>query len=109
SIEDVARVRETDVAEGAFDILDDKANLHSVGNPWLYGERHIFGNRELKGSDDFNALKLRVPETDISIESARALGADPTPTAYSELYLGLQQGIVDAGEAPLSVIDAESF
>lgn len=108
-VEDVARVRETSVAEEAFGKLVDEANLQPVGTPWLYGVRHIFGNEVLNGPADFDGLKLRVPETEISVASARALGASPTSTAYSELYLALQQGIVDAAEAPLSVIDAESF
>jgi TRAP-type transport system periplasmic protein len=106
---DLARVRETEVAEKAFSALAEEANLQAIGTPWLYGERHIFGNRALHGPDDFPGLKLRVPETEISIASAEALGASATPTAYSELYLALQQGIVDAAEAPLSVIAAESF
>lgn len=106
---DIERVRNTAVADAAFDKLPEKANVKSVGNPWLYGERHMFGNKALRGPQDFDGLKLRVPDTKISIESARALGAGPTPTAYSELYLALQQGIVDAAEAPLSIISAESF
>lgn len=107
--EDIARVRETDVANEAFGKLADEANLEAVGTPWLYGERHVFGNKALRTPEDFKGLKLRVPETEVSVASARALGASPTPTAYSELYLGLQQGIVDAAEAPLSTIKAESF
>lgn len=109
SVEDIARVRDTEVAKKAFGRLAEEANLQAVGDPLLYGERHIFGGRELRGPADFSGLKLRVPATDISIASAQALGATPTPTAYSELYLALQQGIVDAAEAPLSVIAAESF
>lgn len=109
SVEDIARVRETKIAEEAFRKLTDKGNLQAVGTPWLYGERHIFGNQKLQRPADFDGLKLRVPETEISVASARALGASPTGTAYSELYLALQQGIVDAAEAPLSVIEAESF
>lgn len=106
---DVVRVRNTDVAKAAFDKLPAKAKLTAVGNPWLYGERHMFGSKALRGPKDFKGLKLRVPDTKISIGSAKALGASPTPTTYAELYLALQQGIVDAAEAPLSVIAAESF
>lgn len=109
SVEDIAAVRKTDIAEAAFGQLAEKGNLQGVGTPWLYGERHIFGNRKLQRPADFDGLKLRVPETEISVASARALGASPTGTAYSELYLALQQGIVDAAEAPLSVVEAESF
>ena len=41
--------------------------------------------------------------------AVRALGAEPTPLAYSELYLALQQGIVDAQENPLANILSAKF
>src|SRR5699024_10000987 len=38
-----------------------------------------------------------------------AMGADPTTTSYDEIYMALQQGIFDVGEAPLSIIKSDSF
>lgn len=108
-VDDVTRVRDTDIAAEAFGKLPSEAGVHAVGNPWLYGERHVFGNVELRSVEDFSGVKYRVPETDISIKSAEAIGASPTTTAYSELYMALQQGIVDTAEAPLSVMHAESL
>lgn len=109
NVAEVIAARETPVGKAAWGRLTEKANLQIVGNPWLYGERHVFGNTALHGPADFRGVKFRVPETSISILSARALGASPTPTAYDELYLALEQGIVDVAEAPLSVIEAESL
>lgn len=109
NLEDVIAARQTEVGQQAWGKLPKQANLQIVGDPWLYGERHVFGNEELHGPADFRGVKFRVPETEISIASARALGASPTPTAYDELYLALEQGIVDVAEAPLSVIEAESL
>lgn len=109
TVEDVSRARNSKIGQEVWGRLPDEANLQPVGDPWLYGERHIFGNEALREPEDFKGVKFRVPETDISIASARALGASPTPIAYAELYLGLQQGIVDVAEAPLNVIKAESF
>lgn len=108
-VDDLARVRDTEIATEAFGKLPDEAGVYAVGDPWLYGERHVFGNVEINSADDFVGVKYRVPETDISIKSAEALGASPTTTAYSELYMALQQGIVDTAEAPLSVMFAESL
>jgi TRAP-type transport system periplasmic protein len=109
NVDQVLRVHQTETARGLFEQLREIANMRQIGAPWLYGERHIFGNRALRTAEDFAGLRLRVPETTVSIESARALGASPTPTAYAELYLALQQGIVDAAEAPASIVYAESF
>jgi tripartite ATP-independent transporter DctP family solute receptor len=105
----VLKVHSTEVAAKLWQELLETANIRRIGTPWLYGVRHVFGNKALRGPDDFAGLRLRVPQTAISIASAQALGASPTPTTYGELYLALQQGIVDAAEAPAAVVQAESF
>lgn len=99
----------TDTAKKLFKELRDVANIQVIGTPWLYGERHVFGNKPLRKPEDFKGVKMRVPQTSVSIAGAQSLGASPTPTAYAELYLALQQGIVDVAEAPASVVKAESF
>jgi TRAP-type transport system periplasmic protein len=103
------RAYQTDTAKELFAELLEVANIRQIGLPWLYGERHVFGNRALREPADFAGLRLRVPETSLSIADAQSLGASPTPVAYAELYLALQQGIADAAEAPASVVRAESF
>src|SRR5690606_6121184 len=105
----VMKVYETPTAKELLAELLDVANIRVIGQPWLYGERYVFGNKEVNSVEDFKGLRMRVPETFVSIEGAKSLGANPTPVAYAELYIALQQGIVDAAEAPLSVIAAESF
>lgn len=109
SVDHVFAAYDTEVAAELFAELLEVANIRVLGLPWLYGERHVFGNRALREPADFQGLRMRVPETTVSIAGARSLGASPTPTAYAELYLALQQGIVDAAEAPASVVRAESF
>jgi TRAP-type C4-dicarboxylate transport system substrate-binding protein len=49
-------------------------------------------------------LKIRTPENLAQIETFKALGAVPTPMAYSELYNALAQGVVDGQENPLQNI-----
>lgn len=100
---------ETETARSLFEELREVANIQVIGTPWLYGERHVFGSKPLRTPEDFEGVRMRVPETSVSIAGARSLGASPTPTAYAELYLALQQGIVDVAEAPASVVKAESF
>lgn len=108
-VDQVLKVHSTEVAARLWQELLETANIRRIGTPWLYGVRHVFGNKALRGPADFEGLRLRVPQTAISIASAQALGASPTPTTYGELYLALQQGIVDAAEAPAAVVQAESF
>jgi tripartite ATP-independent transporter DctP family solute receptor len=50
---------------------------------------------------DLAGLKIRTPPDPMTIDIFTALGASPTPMAFSELYIALQQGVVDGQENPL--------
>jgi TRAP-type C4-dicarboxylate transport system substrate-binding protein len=53
---------------------------------------------------DLKGFKLRVPEQQVAIEYAKAMGANPTPVALVETYMALQQDLVDGQENPLGLI-----
>jgi len=61
-------------------------------------------NTIIKEPEDLQGLKLRVPELPIYIKSWRTFGANPTPLAYSDMFMALKQGVVDGQENPLEVI-----
>ncbi|MCG6190779.1 TRAP transporter substrate-binding protein [Maribellus maritimus] len=61
-------------------------------------------NKIIKTPDDLNGLKLRVPELPIYIKSWKTFGANPTPLAYSDMFMALKQGVVEGQENPLEVI-----
>ena len=71
--------------------------------------RQISANVVVEGIDDLSGLKLRAPERDYYVESLRALGANPTPMAFAEVYTALQTGIVDGQENPIETIYAQKF
>lgn len=58
---------------------------------------------------DLKGLKIRVPEMKAHIETWKALGANPTPLAFPEVYTALQLGTVDGQENPIPVIYANKF
>lgn len=62
--------------------------------------REVTANKEITSAADFKGLNIRTLENNNHIAFWRALGANPTPVAFSELYLSLQQGLVDAQENP---------
>lgn len=72
---------------------------------WYFGTRQTTSNRPIYSIEDFDGMKLRVPEVDFLVEYAKAVGAIPAPVAFSELYLALQTNQVDAQENPLPTID----
>src|SRR5256714_13732660 len=54
-------------------------------------------------------MKLRVPDSPLMMMFPKAVGANPTPIAFAEVYLALQNGTVDAQENPLPTIEAKKF
>lgn len=69
---------------------------------WDNGIRHVSNNtRPIEKPEDLQGIKLRTPPDPITVEIFEALGASPTPLPFSELYIALQQGVVDGQENPL--------
>jgi len=74
-----------------------------------YGQRHVTSNKEISAPDDMANLKIRVPNAPLYKMFPEAVGANPTPIAFAEVYLALQQGVVDAQENPLPTIQFKKF
>ena len=74
-----------------------------------YGERHVTSNIEIKTPADMEGMKIRVPNASLYKMFPEAVGANATPMAFSEVYLALQQGVVDAQENPLPTIQFKKF
>jgi tripartite ATP-independent transporter DctP family solute receptor len=69
------------------------------------GFRHFTNNvRPIKRPADMKGLKIRTMENPSHMAIVRALGGDPTPISFGELYSSLQQKIVDGQENPVSVL-----
>lgn len=65
-----------------------------------FGARHIISAKPIRNVDDYAGLQIRIPPNIIWVQTFRSLGANPTTLAWSEVYSGLAQGVVDAAEAP---------
>ncbi|MFJ5539429.1 TRAP transporter substrate-binding protein [Vreelandella titanicae] len=69
---------------------------------WDNGIRHVSNNvRPIETPDDMEGLKIRTPPDEMTVDIFEALGANPTPMNFSELYIALEQGVVDGQENPL--------
>ena len=69
------------------------------------GFRHVTNNvKPITSIDDFKGLKIRTMEAPMHMANFSALGANPTPVPWSELYLSMSQKIVDGQENPLANI-----
>lgn len=83
----------------------EKAGFKILG----YGDqgfREMSSNKNIKQIDDFKGIKIRTMENKYHMAFWRALGANPTPLPFGEVYLSLQQGTIVAQENPLEVLVA---
>ncbi len=74
-----------------------------------YGARHTTSNRPFTDCAGMKGLKMRVPDVPAYLALPKSCGANPTPIAFAEVYLALQNGTVDAQENPLTTIEAKKF
>ena len=70
------------------------------------GMRQLTTNKLVETPEDLHGQKIRVMENQLHIAIWEALGASPTPMSFSEVYMALQQGTIDAEENPFEVIYA---
>ncbi len=77
---------------------------------WELGFRNITnGKRAINKVEDLEGLKLRVIPNAINVDWVKAVGANPTPMAFPEVYAGLESKAIDGQENPFSVILANKF
>ncbi len=77
---------------------------------WENGFRQITNNtRPIDKPDDLNGIKLRVPGGAWRVKMFKLWGANPTPMAFSEVFVGLQTGVIDGQENPYTNIYAAKF
>jgi len=105
--------------EEAWEVLDGEVG-EEVAEPFLEnnlriiayfenGMRHVTANKKIESPKDFGGLSIRTPEFPLSLATFQAMGANPTPMAFGELYMALQQRTVDAQENPISNIYTSRF
>ncbi|MGO4887469.1 TRAP transporter substrate-binding protein [Anaerobacillus sp. MEB173] len=93
------------------EFLDMLPNQNLVGLAyWENGFRDLTNSkRAVATAEDFNGLKIRTMENELHLEAFRALGANPTPMAFTELFAAMQQGTVDGQENPYATIYLQKF
>ena len=91
-----------------LDTLDDHG-MYGV-NFWGAGFRHMTNDvRPIAGPDDLEGVRVRTMQSPIIISTYEEFGANATAMAFTEVYNGLQQGVVEGQENPLANIDTMRF
>ena len=87
----------------------DPKNIHGLAY-WELGFRNITNSRRpINKVEDIAGLKLRVIPNAINVDWVSAMGANPTPLAFPEVYAAMEQKAIDGHENPFSVINANKF
>jgi len=83
-------------------LLDLADGTGMIGLAYLdEGPRNFFTtDKPIKRLEDMKDLKIRMPVSDMMLDTVTALGATPVPIAYAELYTALESGTVDGAENP---------
>lgn len=103
-----------DNREQAYSVLDGEigqkvlADLEQSGMVglayWENGFRQLTtAKTEVRKPEDLAGMKMRTMENEVHIEAWRAVGANPAPLAFNELFTALQQGTFDAQEGPINL------
>jgi len=96
----------------AGDILMERLNeLGLVGLGWMEMGQRVLTNsvRPVRSPADLDGIKLRTMKVPTHIDAFQALGANPTPMNFGEVYAGLQVNVIDGQENPISQIYTQKF
>ncbi|WP_417585551.1 TRAP transporter substrate-binding protein [Nitrincola sp.] len=81
-----------------------------IVSTWENGFRHITNNRRpIVTPSDMGGMRIRTPQSEWRTSMFSAWGANPTPMAFSEVFVGLQTGVIDGQENPLTNIYGARF
>jgi tripartite ATP-independent transporter DctP family solute receptor len=96
SVEQANKVLSGPVGKEFLEMLP-RHNL--VGLGWLsVMERNVFSSKPIRNDKDMAGMKLRVMQSPGYVKAYESFGAQPTPMAYGDVYMALQQGVVDGAD-----------
>ncbi|WP_353475597.1 TRAP transporter substrate-binding protein DctP (plasmid) [Salipiger sp. H15] len=101
---------ESDAGAEMKALAEEKLGIHILG-PTYFGTRQVGLriDKEINTPEDMSGVKLRMPGGDAWQFLGKALGANPTPMAYAEVYTGLQTGAIDGQDNPLPNVENMKF
>jgi tripartite ATP-independent transporter DctP family solute receptor len=99
------------IGQSYWDELARRSGLR-VLDVWYLGTRELDLTAKagpVRTPADLRGIKLRMPNTETWLDVGRALGANPTPLGFGEVYLGLKTGTIDGQDNPIPTDYNEKF
>lgn len=108
SLEHMDEVASGEIGDQIKAQIIENAQVRPIAH-FVRGPRNLTSNRAITTPDDLDGLKMRVPNVPLFVDVWKALGAQPTPMAFSEVFTSLQNGTIGAQENPLALIRSANF
>jgi tripartite ATP-independent transporter DctP family solute receptor len=86
-----------------------KATGARVIEPFFFGMRTFSANKPIRTPEDLQGLRMRFPDSPTYLANAEALGANAVAVAFEEIFLSLQQKIIDGQENPIPTVSSMSL
>ncbi len=102
------KVLDADLLKPVADEINAKANVMLIGYAGG-GVRNIFINKPMSTLAEIKGLKVRVQGAPIWSKTFAAVGMSPTVIAYNEVYNGIQNGVISAGENEAAGVESMKF
>jgi len=108
SLDHMDKVASGEIGKAIEQQIVEKARIRPIAY-FARGPRELTSNTPIHSPDDLKGLKMRVPNVPLFMAVWKALGAQPTPMAFSEVFTSLQNGTISAQENPLALIKSANF
>lgn len=99
----------TDEAKAWFEDAAEQSGVRCLIAAGELPPRELTANKPIENAEDFKGLKIRTAESVIVQKTMEKLGAQPTVVAFSDLYMALRQGTVDAQENGFMTVQSASL
>ncbi|QFQ87008.1 DctP family TRAP transporter solute-binding subunit [Paracoccus kondratievae] len=108
SLEHMDEVAAGEIGEKIKAQIIERAQVRPIAY-FARGPRNLTANRAITNPGELNRMRLRVPNVPLFVDTWTALGAQPTPMAFSEVFTSLQNGTIDGQENPVALIQTASL
>ena len=108
SLDHMDEVASGEIGEQIKQQIIEKAQVRPIAF-FARGPRNLTSQRPITSPADLDGMKMRVPNVPLFVDVWSALGASPTPMAFSEVFTSLQNGVIDGQENPLALIRSANF
>lgn len=105
-IDQYTDIIQSDLVQEMIQELEDEHRIKVLGLDYVFGFRNMMTNKVIEEPSDMAGMKIRVPGSQVFIDTINAMGATATPMAFSETISAVQQGVVDGLEGTVDAMTA---